>query len=306
MPQEFLASFAVDIDEAGVNRLQTILSQNRDLANDLAAAFDAARASMLDFIRSATEELSALPFFSRPASVEETLGASGTFSVDLDFSRASKQLETFLTAAKKQMKLTADGSGIVSAASAALSQVRSMFSSANLTLKVKVETEVETGGSGGLSGKSGAFTPDPVLMLSTGGRFSSPTHAEIAEDGDPEYVVPVKKEQAAVPLVRSLLSELSASARSSLQDALPTPHPSLRDTFLSEGKALGNALASIPDLFLSAASAASPVVQQTTSNNVSAPVNIHVEAAAADPEAVGRSIYDTAERYLLRTLQGVS
>ena len=36
--------------------------------------------------------------------------ASGTFSVDLDFSRASKQLETFLTAAKKQMKLTADGS----------------------------------------------------------------------------------------------------------------------------------------------------------------------------------------------------
>ena len=36
MPQEFLASFAVDIDEAGVNRLQTILTQNRDLANQLA------------------------------------------------------------------------------------------------------------------------------------------------------------------------------------------------------------------------------------------------------------------------------
>ena len=45
MPQEFLASFAVDIDEAGVTRLQTILRQNRDLAARLAAAFDTARSS---------------------------------------------------------------------------------------------------------------------------------------------------------------------------------------------------------------------------------------------------------------------
>ena len=46
MPQEFLASFAVDIDEGGVNRLQRILESNRELAEKLAAAFDAARASM--------------------------------------------------------------------------------------------------------------------------------------------------------------------------------------------------------------------------------------------------------------------
>ena len=30
MPQEFLASFAVDIDEGGVNRLERILENNRD------------------------------------------------------------------------------------------------------------------------------------------------------------------------------------------------------------------------------------------------------------------------------------
>ena len=30
--QEFLASFAVDIDEAGVARLQTILTENKELA----------------------------------------------------------------------------------------------------------------------------------------------------------------------------------------------------------------------------------------------------------------------------------
>ena len=39
------------------------------------------------------------------------------------------------------------------------------------------------------------------------------------------------------------------------------------------------------------------------SQNVSAPVNIHVTAAGSDPEQIGRSLYDTAERYLLRTLR---
>ena len=48
----------MDIDEAGVNRLQTILAQNQDLAKQLAAAFNTARSSMMDFIQSATEELS--------------------------------------------------------------------------------------------------------------------------------------------------------------------------------------------------------------------------------------------------------
>ena len=282
----------MDIDEAGVNRLQTILTQNRDLANQLAAAFNTARSSMMDFIQSATEELSALPFFSRPSSVEETLGASGTFSIDLDFTKASKQLETFLATAKKQFKLTADGSGIVSAASSALSQVRSMFSSAGLVLKVKTEVE-KPGTSDDDSDPYSSLTFTPV-RAATGGRFSSPTHAEIAEDGDPEYVVPVKKENEAVPLVRSLLSELSASALESLRDVLPV-----------SGREAYSAFSDVPEMLSAAPAMATPVVNQTTSSNVSAPVNIHVEAAAADPEAVGRSIYDTAERYLLRTLREV-
>ena len=37
--QEFLASFAVDIDESGVTRLQTILKDNRALAESLSEAF---------------------------------------------------------------------------------------------------------------------------------------------------------------------------------------------------------------------------------------------------------------------------
>ncbi len=307
----------MDIDEAGVNRLQTILTQNRELSDQLAAAFNSARASMMDFIQSATGELSALPFFSRPSSVEETLGASGTFSIDLDFSKASKQLETFLASAKKQFKLTADGSGIVSAASSALSQVRSMFASAGLVLKVKTEVEKPGASNDDSDDSSGlVFTP---VRAATGGRFSSLTHAEIAEDGDPEYVVPVKKENEAVPLVRSLLSELSASALASLQDVLlpgnldskpeqrddPSQFPELGSRPQIKQESLFSALSSIPQMMSAAPAATVPVMNQTTSSNVSAPVNIHVEAAAADPEAVGRSIYDTAERYLLRTLREV-
>ena len=36
--QEFLASFAVEIDESGVSRLQAILRENRELADSLSAA----------------------------------------------------------------------------------------------------------------------------------------------------------------------------------------------------------------------------------------------------------------------------
>ena len=47
--QEFLASFAVDIDEGGVSRLQSVLEENRDLANEVAAAFSAATAAIREY-----------------------------------------------------------------------------------------------------------------------------------------------------------------------------------------------------------------------------------------------------------------
>jgi len=40
-----------------------------------------------------------------------------------------------------------------------------------------------------------------------------------------------------------------------------------------------------------------------TSNNLSAPVTINVNARGADAEQIGETIYNTAERYLLRTLR---
>ncbi|MBR5759478.1 MAG: Mu-like prophage major head subunit gpT family protein, partial [Thermoguttaceae bacterium] len=61
---------------------------------------------------------------------------------------------------------------------------------------------------------SGLSAITSLLKSSTGGRFDRPTATEIAEDGDPEYVIPVKKESMAVPLLRQLIGELSDSAYS--------------------------------------------------------------------------------------------
>ncbi len=47
--QDCLASFGVEIDEAGVTRLQNIPEENRTLAGELAAAFDAASSSISAF-----------------------------------------------------------------------------------------------------------------------------------------------------------------------------------------------------------------------------------------------------------------
>ena len=38
--------------------------------------------------------------------------------------------------------------------------------------------------------------------------------------------------------------------------------------------------------------------------NVSAPVTINVHANGANAEQIGQKLYDTTERYLLRTLKG--
>ena len=51
--QEFLASYAVDVDEEGVARLQSVLEGNRELAASLGAAFRAAYGELENFVRGA-------------------------------------------------------------------------------------------------------------------------------------------------------------------------------------------------------------------------------------------------------------
>ena len=93
----------------------------------------------------------------------------------------------------------------------------------------------------------------------------------IAEEGAPEYVIPVKDESRALPLLRSLMGELSASAKAALA---------------------------------SGSAASSGTGSSGPAATVHAPVNIYVSSTAS-AEAVGQSIYDTTRRSLLKTLENV-
>ena len=318
--QEFLASFGVEIDESGLDKLQKALTQNRTLAEELASAFDSARSAVGEFFK----QLSASTLPSGELSPYQRLMEMSekgiSFSMDLDTTDADGTLHAFLENAQQffdstplpltadesplvtvadetlfmlqalygetLLPLVADASNVISAGQDALAQLQSMFASANLTVNARVNIQGGFGSLGGLAG----------LKAAAGGRFSSPSQVQIAEDGDPEYVIPVKKESMAVPLLRQLFGELSASARETLKEGLGW----------GTGAGQNDAFAGLPDLRASAPAAAVPVIHQTSNASVQAPVSINVTASGTDPEAVGKSIYDVTERYLLRTLEQAS
>ena len=284
--QEFLASFGVEIDESGLDRLQKALARNRELAEQLASAFDSARDTVSGFFRQLSD--STLPTgelspYRRLADLSEK---GFSFSVDLDTSEAEGKLDGFFLQARKlfasaRLPLNADASGVITAGREALAQLQALFASARLIVNAQVSVQGGSGVSGGGS---------PPVKAASGGRFSGQTVTEIAEDGDPEYVIPVRKESIAVPLLRQLIGELSGSARETLQACFG-------------GKERDDALSGLPGLLASAPAAAAPVIHETSHSSVQAPVSIQVTAAGSDPKAVGKSIYDVAEQYLLRTLK---
>ena len=270
--QEFLASFAVELDEAGIARLQSVLAENTALADSLAAAVGAASASLHAF----AENLGLLPDFSGRGVVTESLNGLGGLSLGLDLSQAFTDYERFTALVKQPIVLKASAAGITSAARTALNSVRSLFA-APVTLHVKAEQE------GGGTDPGGG----PPVKMSAGGRFSRPTEVQVAEDGDAEYIIPVKKEERAVPLLRRLLSELSPAAREKLTNY----------EFRMKNEAAGSILSGSP----AAGQALSIVTRDARS--VSAPVSIQVHASGADAKEIGQSLYSVTERYLLRTLE---
>lgn len=279
--QEFLASFAVDIDEAGVSRLQAILTENRELADSLAAAFNAAS----EAIRSFAEDLGILPNFSNGYGITtEGMSGFGGLAVGLDLSKAFSDYEAFTTLVKQPLSLKVNTSGITSAARSAMSSVRSIFAE-----PVDIRFRADLGGE---ESKSAGTT----LKMSTGGRFSSPTDVQVAEDGDAEYIIPVKKEEKALPLLHQLLSELSPAARESITNS----GSGIQDIKLMPAESRERA-GTILSGSLAAGEVGTTIYQ--THQNVSAPVSIQVHASGTDPEQVGQSLYSMTERYLQRTLE---
>ena len=283
--QEYLASYAVKVDEDGARRLRTVLEQNRKTSASLAASFGAARAALASLKKDLTSSVGLKDVFSSLSGTFSGLsgslssltgglaglsGSSGfagraSLSVTADTKAADEAVAGFKAKAEAaRPRLSVNTTGITSAVSSAIAAVRNMLSGLTVTIPVKAVPSLDTSGLRSRASASGLS----LGKYASGGRVSSPTLAMIAEEGRPEYVIPVGDEASALPLLRSLMGELSASARA--------------------------------QLFLAAGAGASPVV----SHSVQAPVNISV-TTAAPAEGVGRSVYSAAQRSLLKTLQSV-
>ena len=285
--QEFLVSYAVKVDEDGARRLQRILDQNEKSAVGLSAGFEAARRALAglkaelsdttglkDVLSSFNAGFSglSLPKVNGEERASVSSGGKTTVTVGADTSKAEEALEGYRSKAEgMRPKLNVNTSGITSAVASAIAAVRSMMSSVSITIPVRAVASLDTSGLN--TGTSGSSSGKPLVMgsvvskFATGGRVSSPTLAMVGEVGEPEYIIPVKDDAKALPLIRNMMGELSASARAQLAEG-------------SGGRTVVN-------------------------HSVAAPVNINVTSTAAPAEAVGQFIYDTAQRSLLKTLEGV-
>jgi len=252
--QEFLVSYGVQIDETGVARLKEILEQDRALADLAAAAFSSADAAVRAF---------------------QDLAFSGW---ETGIGKAGTEWAALVREMGEPVRLELNTAPAESAARSALETIRGLFS-APLWLDVRSRLQAEA------PGREEPGAASVLLRMSSGGRFTKPTEVQVAEDGDSEYIIPVKKEDRAVPLIRQMLGELSPAAR---EDLLGDPGG-----------------IAVPLSGVSAGTAGTGTVTQNN-KTVSAPVNIYVQASGADPEEIGESVYEAAERYLVRTLKGVS
>jgi hypothetical protein len=170
-----------------------------------------------------------------------------------------------------------------------------------------------------LSGLLKELTETGKELLTTPQTNSVP--ASVEKETAPQISAP-----ALMPVEKEPAPQLSASAPmfaakediSSL--SMTAPLPAVRETFSEadqplapapEAKAepLSSAASSPKQDFSDLISRLSSVLQPAgntvtnTSNNVSAPVTINVNARGSDAEKIGETIYNTAERYLLRTLK---
>ena len=137
--QEFLASFGVEIDESGLDRLQKALARNRTLAEELASAFDSARNTVSEFFK----QLSASTLPSGELSPYQRLMEMSekgiSFAMDLETSDADETLKAFLENAQQlfdssPLPLTGDESPLVSAAQDTLVMLQDMYGETQLPL----------------------------------------------------------------------------------------------------------------------------------------------------------------------------
>ncbi len=128
-----------------------------------------------------------------------------------------------------------------------------------------------------------------------GGRYDKPVASTLAEDNEPEYVIPIKKLNRAIPLIRMMLSEIGEKGRQMLSDFGITPDTDIEALVASKG--------------LGRPGGGSPIINVVNNynytNTVNAPSTFNINGSGNDPQAIGQAAYNAQERNLVRTLKAV-
>ena len=164
--QEFLASYAVQVDEDGSRRLQSILDQNREAGEALAGVFESARSALMALKKELSESDGLGNLFPKGTSGGPSSGASpgssasgsgasagasslasaalsgftgslssSFLSVGADFSSADDALSSFISRLESERpRLSVNPSGITSAVSSAVASIRTMMSSVRISV----------------------------------------------------------------------------------------------------------------------------------------------------------------------------
>ena len=151
-------------------------------------------------------------------------------------------------------------------------------------------------GEGNRDDGSGKGSPSGSAESSrdTGGPYNPEVSARNLENG--EYRSEgYKGEIQGLPMIREVI-DTPAATQPLATAAGKEPDPDIGASGL---------LSKLGDLLSTSLHETVAPVVQNTSRNVSAPVTIQVRSTGANAEQVGQKLYDTAERYLLRTLRGV-
>ena len=242
--QEFLATYAVKVDEDGARRLQRILEENRTSGAALAAVFESARSS-LEALKKELSDASGLKnVFSSLNASSVKAGSSGSssgssssssgssgggsalsglsdsvkLSVSADLSGAEDSLADFISRLEAERpRLQADATGINSAVSTAVAQIRSQLSSLKITVPVTAVASVDTsnvkasvslsgssgsagssGSSGfsGSSGSSGSGSSGSSSSSSSGSSGSSASRSASSSSGSGSRAVPITSKVA--------------------------------------------------------------------------------------------------------------
>ena len=253
------------------------MTTNRELAEQMGSAFESAREAVVNFFAQLSASL-AVDGASNPLKKMQELAKDGMkIDFDLDTGKAKKSLEAFLKEAEKPVVIAGDGGEIEAAGKSAMGNLTSLFASTILALKGDASAVVSAGQAALNQLKS--LYAGTVLTVK----------AQVQTQGAPKN--PGGETPAETP-----------------QETGSPKLPGTPFTKLLEANGGGGAFPKMTELrhtLTVGANAGLPNAMTTNnSKNVEAPVTITVQTNGNNAEAIGKSIYNMTERYLMRTLRG--